>query len=92
MIKTFVHKGLEAFFFEGTKKGIQPKHAQRIDDILDLLDAAEEVGDMNFPGSNLHPLKGNRKGRWAVRVSGNWRITFRFRDGDAFAVDYEDYH
>ncbi|MBL7218017.1 MAG: type II toxin-antitoxin system RelE/ParE family toxin [Desulfobacteraceae bacterium] len=45
-----------------------------------------------FPGSNLHRLKGNRKGCWAVKVSGNWRITFRFREGDAFAVDYEDYH
>ena len=92
MIKTFAHKGLEDFFFEGTKKGIQPRHAQRIGDILDLLDAAEDVSDMNFPSSNLHRLKGNRKGQWAVKVSGNWRITFRFRDGDAFAVGYEDYH
>ena len=57
MIKTFVHKGLEAFFFEGTKKGIQPKYAQRIGDILDLLDAAEEVGDMNFPGQISIPSK-----------------------------------
>jgi len=92
MIKIFAHKGLEAFFFEGTKKGIQPAHSQRLGDILDLLDTAEEVGDMNFPGSTLHRLKGNRKGCWAVKVSGNWRITFRFREGDAFAVDYEDYH
>jgi len=63
MIRNFVHKGLEALFFEGTKKGIQPKYAQRIGDILDLLDAAQEFGDMNFPGSNLHPLKGSKKDR-----------------------------
>ena len=92
MIKTFSHKGLEKFFVEGSKKGIQPKHSQRLEDILDLLDSAEEVGDMNFPGSNLHRLKGNKKSCWAVKVSGNWRMTFKFHDGDAMSVDYEDYH
>jgi toxin HigB-1 len=88
MIKSFSHKGLEDFFYDGTKKGIQPKHAQKIGDVLDLLDAAETVEDMNFPGSGLHPLKGDRKGEWAVKVSGNWRITFKFIEGNAHDEDY----
>jgi len=92
MIKSFIHKGLEDFFFEGTKRGIQAKHAQKIADILDRLDAATEIKDMNFPGSELHLLHPKQKGRWAVKVSGNWRITFRFIDRAAYEVDYEDYH
>ncbi|MFH0812948.1 MAG: type II toxin-antitoxin system RelE/ParE family toxin [Pseudomonadota bacterium] len=92
MIKNFIHNGLEDFFFEGTKWGIQAKHAHRIADILDHLDAATDIKDMNYPGSELHPLHPKKKGRWAVKVSGNWRITFRFIDGAAYEVDYEDYH
>jgi toxin HigB-1 len=92
MIKSFLHKGLERFFFEGIKKGVQQKHLQKIADVLDLLDAAKEPNDMDFPGSELHSLKGRRKGCWSVKISGNWRITFRLRDADAFDVDYEDYH
>jgi proteic killer suppression protein len=92
MIKSFSHKGLEDFFYDGVKKGIQPKHARKIGDILDLLDAAGTVEDMSFPGSGLHPLKGDRKGEWAVEVSGNWRITFKYVNGNAHDVSYEDYH
>jgi proteic killer suppression protein len=92
MIKTFANKGLEAFFFNGSRKGIQAKHSRRIADILDLLNAAEKVEDVNFPGSGLHPLKGDRKEEWAVKVSGNWRITFKFAEGNAYNVQYEDYH
>lgn len=92
MIKNFVHKGLERYFHEGTKKGIRAQHAQKLADILDLLDAAAMIGDMNFPGAQLHPLKGQLQGVWAVKVSGNWRVTFRFHNGDAFDVDYTDYH
>lgn len=92
MIKSFRHKGLEDFFYDGSKKGIQPKHAQKLSDILDRLDAAKVVQDMNFPGADLHPLKGVLKGLWAVRVSGNWRVTFQFHEGDAHVVDYLDYH
>ncbi len=92
MIKTFAHKGLEGFFLHGSKKGIQPKHSRRIADILDLLDAAEKAEDMSFPGSGFHPLKGDRKEEWAVKVSGNWRITFKFSEGNAYEVNYEDYH
>ena len=92
MIKSFRHKGLQNFFFDGTKKGIQPKHAEKLADILDLLAAASESKDMAFPGSDLHPLKGNLQGFGSVKVSGNWRVIFRFEDGDAFDVNYIDYH
>lgn len=92
MIKGFRHKGLQKFFFDGTKKGIQPKHAEKLADILDLLEATSEIQDMNFPGSDLHPLKGDLRGFWSVKVSGNWRIIFRFETGDVFDVDYVDYH
>jgi len=92
MIKSFAHKGLEDFFYDGTKKGIQPKHANRLETILDRLNAAHEIGDMHFPGSGLHLLEPRLEGRWAVRVSGNWRVTFRFEEGDAYEVKYEDYH
>ena len=92
MIVDFQHKGLENFFHNGSKKGIQPKHAERIARILDRLDASEVITDMNLPGYNPHQLKGPLKNHWAVNVSGNWRITFKFENGDAYVVDYQDYH
>ena len=92
MIKTFSHKGLEDFFYDGTKKGIQPHHAQKLADILDRLDAAKDLADMKYPGSEHHPLKGEMKGLWAVKVSGNWRVVFGFKESNAYEVDYMDYH
>jgi len=92
MIKSFKHKGLENFFYTGSKKGIRPEHANRLERILDRLNAASDIKDMNYPGSFLHHLTGNKKGLHAVKVSGNWRIFFKFIDGDAFIVDYDDYH
>jgi proteic killer suppression protein len=92
MIKSFKHKGLERFFLDGVKKGIQAKHSDRLEDILDLLDAANTINDMNFPGSGLHQLKGKLVGFWAIKVSGNWRVIFKLIDTDAFEVDYIDYH
>ncbi|MCK4529316.1 type II toxin-antitoxin system RelE/ParE family toxin [candidate division WOR-3 bacterium] len=92
MIKSFIHKGLEKFHYDGTKKGIQPKYAVRIADILDILEAAIIIKDINQPGYDLHLLEPKKEGRWAVKVSGNWRITFKFEDGDAYGVNYEDYH
>ena len=77
-------KGLEDYFYYGTKKGIQAKHAQRLADILDRLDAATDVKDMNFPGSDLHKLKVKMKRFWAVKVSGNWRVIFSFKEGNAY--------
>lgn len=92
MIQNFKHKGLEDFFYDGTKKGIQSEHTKRIAAILDRLDAAQDIQDMNIPGANLHQLKGKKVGLWAVKISGNWRIVFRFEDGHAYEVDYMDYH
>ena len=92
MIKNFRHKGLEKFFYSGNKKGILASHARKLADILDQLDAANEIRDINFPGSSLHPLKGKLEGYWAVKVSGNWRVIFKFERGDIFEVDYIDYH
>jgi proteic killer suppression protein len=92
VIKSFKHKGLEDFFYTGDKKGIKTDHADRLSRILDRLNAASQIRDMNYPGSFLHQLTGNKKGLYAVRVSGNWRVFFRFIDGDAYIVDYDDYH
>ncbi|MGB6603314.1 MAG: type II toxin-antitoxin system RelE/ParE family toxin [Steroidobacteraceae bacterium] len=92
MIQSFHHKGLATFFATGSRAGIQAAHAERLQLILAALNAAVTPGDMGLPGLRLHPLKGARTGTWAVNVSGNWRITFRFGDKDAVDVDYEDYH
>lgn len=91
-INRFLHKGLERFFATGAKSGIQPKHADRLRLILGRLNAATSARDMNLPGLDLHALRGIRKGTWAVKVSGNWRITFTFAGKAAGHVDYEDYH
>ena len=88
----FRHKGLERFFTRGSTAGIQAQHAKRLRLILGYLSIAEEPGEMGLPGYYLHPLKGDRRGTWAVRVSGNWRVTFRFQGPDALDVNYEDYH
>lgn len=92
MIRNFRHKGLERFFFHDDKSGIQPKHEKRIRRILTKLDTATDIKDMNAPGYDLHKLKGKYEGFWAVKVDENYRIIFRFEDGDAFDVDYLDYH
>lgn len=92
MIQSFAHKGLADFFYTGTLRGIQAKHALRLRLILDLLDNVEEVRHVDFPGSGLHPLSGSLQGHWSIKVSGNWRIIFRFKDGDAHIVNYIDYH
>jgi proteic killer suppression protein len=88
----FSHKGLAKFFETGSKSGIQAQHATRLRLILGRLGAATAPHDMALPGLALHPLKGSQAGRWAVSVSGNWRITFEFAGKDVAAVDYEDYH
>ena len=92
MIKSFRHKGLRRFFETGSTAGIQATHAQKIRLELTALETASIIEDMAVPGFHLHPLKGNRKGQWSITVSGNWRITFEFRDGNAYLLDYEDYH
>jgi toxin HigB-1 len=92
VIRSFAHKGLEAFFLTGKKAGIQPAHAAKLQRQLAQLDQAGAPRDMNLPGWRLHPLTGNLAGHWSVWVNGNWRLTFRFEDGDALLVDYRDYH
>ena len=92
MIKSFKHKGLENFFYSGNKKGIKTEHSSRLERILDRLNAASDIKDMHYPGSNLHQLKGDKEGQFSVKVSGNWRVFFEFSDGDAYIVDYDDYH
>jgi proteic killer suppression protein len=92
VIRGFRHKGLARFFETGSKAGIQAEHAERLRLILGRLSAATSPRDMALPGLKLHQLVGDRKGTWAVSVSGNWRVTFQFIEKDADAVDYEDYH
>ena len=92
MIQKFKHKGLKRLFESGSSGGVDPQHVARIRKILALLETAETLEDMDLLGLGLHPLKGNRKGTWAVKVSGNWRITFKIQQGDAYDVNYEDYH
>jgi proteic killer suppression protein len=92
VIKSFRHKGLKKFFELGNRAGIQNSHLKKIEMILDRLDAAEDPKDMNFPGSDFHPLKGNLKGFYSVHVNANWTIIFRLENGDASDVDLLDYH
>ena len=93
MIKSFRHRGIERFFREGSKAGIQPKHAKRLRLQLGRLDAAKGADDMDLPGWKGHPLKhGGLAGHWAVWVDENYRLTFTFEGTDAVLVDYQDYH
>jgi proteic killer suppression protein len=91
-IRGFRHKGVELFFTTGSAAKIQAQHAERLRLVLGRLHVAREPRDMNLPGLALHPLKGGRRGTWAVKVSGNWRVTFEFVGQDVDRVDYEDYH
>jgi toxin HigB-1 len=92
MIKSWRNKGLEAFFFKGSKAGIRPDHASKLQRQLARLDAASLPQDMNVPGWKLHELAGQLAGHYAVKVNGNWRVTFTFDGTDAVLVDYQDYH
>jgi toxin HigB-1 len=92
MIKSFKHKGLEQFFTKDNKKSLDVRDLAKITRILDRLDAAMVVKDMDIPGWDLHELKGNRKGIWSVAVRKNWKITFRFENSEASDVNLEDYH
>lgn len=92
MIGRFRHKGLAGFYESGSKAGIVPEHAKRLRLILAALVNAREPKDMNLPGFRFHGLTGLRAGYWAVSVSGNWRVVFRFDGDDVIDVDYLDYH
>ena len=92
MIRSFRHKGLRDFFETNNKRGIPPELSARLRDRLDVIDAAGAIEDIAFPHFGLHELKGDRAGTWAVKVNKNWRLTFAFADGDAWEVNFEDYH
>ena len=92
VIKTFQHKGLEAFFRTGSKAGIQPAHANRLRMQLAKLEAAKDQEDMRMPEWKLHLLTGDHAGHWSVWVNGNWRLTFAFENGDAILINYQDCH
>jgi len=92
VIRSYRHKGLKKFAETGSKAGVQPKHSERLRKLLTALNVASRPEDMNAPGNNLHPLKGDLEGHWSVTVSGNWRLTFAFEGEDAVLVDYQDYH
>jgi len=92
MIKTFRHRGLEAFFRTGSKAGIQPHHAKRLQILLTALNQARQPEDMNAPNWRLHPLIDDLAGHWSVWVNGNWRMTFAFEGQDTILADYQDYH
>lgn len=91
MIKSF-HNGLRQLFETGNTSGAQVSHARRLRLQLSALDTDQVIEDMDIPGFRLHPLKGTMKDRWSITVNGNWRITFEFQDGNAYVLDYEDYH
>ncbi len=92
MIKTFKHKGLQQFFLKGSIGKINANHVTKLRLVLAKLNTSVSINDMNFPGSNLHSLKGEKKGRWAVSINGNWRVEFSFENENAYNVDYLDYH
>ena len=91
-IKNFRHKELKKFFETGSQAGLNASLLKKIGLILDRLDSAVDLKDMNFPGSDFHPLKGDFKGFYSVHVNGNWTIIFRFGNSEAFDVDLIDYH
>jgi len=92
MIKSFKHKGLKKLYTEGDVSGVMQAHVKKLRNILVRLDSAKIVQDINFSGSHLHQLTGDLKGQWSVKVNGNWRLFFKFENGDAYIVDYDDYH
>lgn len=92
VIRSFAHKGLRKFFESGSNAGIRPEHNKRLRLILGVLNAGERIQDMALPGLALHQLSGRLSGFWSVSVSGNWRVIFRFEDGEALNIDYVDYH
>jgi proteic killer suppression protein len=92
MIKSIRHRGLLRLFETGSAAGVLAAHAKRLRHQLAALDTAKKIDDVDIAGYFLHPLKGSMQGRWAISFSGNWCLTFEFRNGDAYVLDYEDYH
>lgn len=91
-IRNIRHGGLRRLFEHGDRTKLHPAHVNRIRDILLALDGADALGELSEPFYRLHPLKGDRKGQWAVNVSRMWRIVFRVEGDDVLDVDLTDYH
>jgi proteic killer suppression protein len=92
VIRGFKHRGLRRLFEQGESKGIRPDQREKVENILAVLNRARKPQDMDLPGFRLHRLTGDLKGFWSVTVRANWRVIFRFENGDAYDVDYIDYH
>jgi len=92
MIKSFKHKGLEKFYESGSTRGIQANHAKKLRMQLAALDTAQSIDDMDIPGYRLHQLTGDKRGIWFITVNANWRLTFKFEEGNVYILNYEDYH
>lgn len=92
MIKSFKHKGLKSFFEKGSAKGIQAIYTDRLTLLLATLDAMTQINDLQAPSFRLHKLKGDKKEIWSITVQANWRVTFKFENGNVYIVDYLDYH
>jgi proteic killer suppression protein len=92
MIKSFRHTGIEKFFATGSKAGIQPAHAAKLSVQLFQLNRSKTARDMDAQGWELHPLRGDLQHHWAVKVNGNWRLTFAFEVENVILVDYREYH
>jgi proteic killer suppression protein len=92
VIRGFRHRGLRRLFEQGESKGIRADHREKVENILAVLNRARRPEDMNLPGFRLHRLTGDLRGFWSVTVRANWRVIFRFENGDAYDLDYIDYH
>lgn len=92
MIQSIRHKGLKRLYQANDARGVIGEHAQKLRDILARLDAATAITDLDLPGFRLHRLKGDLYDFWAITVRANWRVIFRFHNGEAWEVDYVDYH
>jgi len=92
MIKSFRHRGLQRLYERGDSSRLNPTLVDKVETALGLLDVAETPAAVNLPGYRLHPLRGDLRGFWSIRVSGNWRLIFRFDDRDVCDVDLVDYH
>ena len=92
MILSFRHQGLASLYERGDRRRIPPEFVDKVERILARLDVAAQPGDMDLPGYRLHQLRGEMAGLWSVRVSGNWRIIYRFKGSNVRDVDLVDYH
>ena len=92
MIKSFKHKGLEKFYINGNTKGIQAIHANKLRQLLIMLDAMTSTEDLKLPSLRFHQLQGNKKNLYSITVQANWRLTFEFHNENVYILDYTDYH